>query len=82
MDLSETRDLLWLAAILYGLAVISGFASTYFTKENFYKSAHSPQLSSGSSFKLADFIFVVWKFVDVHWETSWKEFNLSLGLLS
>ena len=24
MDLSETRDLLWLAAILYGLAVISG----------------------------------------------------------
>ena len=37
MDLSETRDLLWLAAILYGLAVISGFASTYFTKENFYK---------------------------------------------
>ena len=39
MNFNEARDLLWIASILYVFAVSFGFASTYFSKNNFCKQA-------------------------------------------
>ena len=39
MSFNEARDVLWIASILYLFAVGFGFASTYFSKNNFCKQA-------------------------------------------
>ena len=75
MSFNEARDLLWIASILYLFAVGFGFASTYFSKNNFCKQATLLAIIIGFFSKLVVFTSVDWKLADAPLVITLREYS-------
>ena len=79
MNVNDTRELLWLAGGLYGLAFAIGLLKTFKINWTPFRESPLAAISLGFIFHTRHSIFEDWMYMVVHWEIRLKEFNSFFG---